>query len=181
MIKKLKSKRVFLRSINDSDSEKILELRSDISVNKFIDRAVMKNIDESVEFIRMIMKGNESSESYYWVISKNDVDSAIGTICLWNFNEDRTTAEIGFELLPAFQGFGYGSESIDLVLDFAFNELNLKQITAWAHHENSSSIKVLQKKGFHFDGEKTVDGTTVESITYSTYSITRDQLKQFPK
>ncbi|MBZ0179673.1 MAG: GNAT family N-acetyltransferase [Melioribacteraceae bacterium] len=181
MIKILQSKRILLRPIIEYDSKMIFELRSDQSVNKFIDRFTMKNIDESIKFIRKIMKGNESGDYCYWIISKLDVNSAIGTICLWNFTEGKTSAEIGFELLPAFQGFGYVSESIDSVLDFAFNELNLKQITAWAHHENSSSIKVLQKKGFHFDGEKTVDGTTVESITYSTYSITRDQLKQFPK
>lgn len=177
MIKKLKSKRVFLRPIEYSDSEKILEIRSDSSVNKFIDRAAMKNIDESIEFIRKLKSGNESGVSFYWVISKNDVNSAIGTICLWNFNEDRTTAEIGFELLPAFQGYGYVSESIDLVLDFAFNNLMIKKITAWAHHKNINSLKVLRNKGFHFDGDRTVAGSTVESITYSTYSITSDQTK----
>lgn len=178
MIKLLQSKRILLRPIAESDYKIIFDLRSDKSVNKFIDRFVMKDIEESIEFIRKIIKYNVSGESCYWIISQLDETSAMGTICLWNFNHDKTIAEIGFELLPAFQGYGYVSESIDLVLDFAFNDLMMKEITAWAHHKNFGSLKVLQKKGFHFEGEKIVDGTTVESITYSTYSISRDTLKK---
>lgn len=149
MIKQLTSKRILLRPMKTSDADKVLEIRFNDSVTKFIDRVKIKSVDEANQFISKIIEGNNTGDWRYWVISLKDQTDLIGTICLWNFNNDKTTAEIGYELLPKYQGLGYVCESIDNVIEFGFSELKLEKITAWTHPKNFDSIKVLKKKGFN--------------------------------
>ena len=57
-------------------------------------------------------------------------------------------AEIGFELSPAYQGKGIMKEAIPPVIDFAFNELELKTIEGEVAKENQRSIRIMEKNGF---------------------------------
>ncbi len=49
-------------------------------------------------------------------------------------------------------GKGYGTEVIELILDFAFNKLNLYKVTAGVVADNLGSIKAFQKAGFEIEG-----------------------------
>lgn len=75
----------------------------------------------------------------------------VGTICLWNFSPENDSAEVGYELLPAFQGKGYMQEALAKVIEFGFEELALPALTACVHAENEASIRLLEK----FDFERT--------------------------
>ena len=57
-------------------------------------------------------------------------------------------AEIGFELLPDFQGKGFMHEAIEKVLAYCFDVIQLQSIEAYAHADNEGSIKVLERNGF---------------------------------
>ena len=85
---------------------------------------------------------------YYWTITIKDNPKLIGSICLWNFNTEKTIAEIGYDLHPNFQGKGIMNESMNLVLDFGFKNLKLKTIEAFTHKGNKSSIRLLKRNQF---------------------------------
>ncbi len=43
---------------------------------------------------------------------------------------------------------GYGTEALDLLLNFAFSELNLHRISAWTIADNHTFIHIASKAGF---------------------------------
>lgn len=128
-----------------------MKLRSDPEVHRYLDRPLLKKPEEAIDFIHRINHGIVRGEWYYWAISLIAEGTLIGTVCLFNFSAVQKVAEIGYELLPEYQGKGYMSEALSAVIAFAFDTLKLKQIDAFSHGENSSSLRLLQKKNFEAD------------------------------
>ncbi len=150
----IKTERLLLRKLEESDSDVILFLRSDETVNKFIERSEdrkTKNNDDALKFIRTINEEIRIKKSVTWGIALGVDPKIIGTICLWNFSEDRKTAEVGYGLNPTFHNKGIMSEALSRVINYGFNDLNLDMIEAFTHKENKSSRKILDKNGFHLN------------------------------
>ena len=149
----IKTERLILRKIEESDSDVILFLRSDKTINKFIDRPESrrtKNIVDAIKHIKKINEEIKKNKSVSWGITLNNNPKIIGTICLWNFSENNKTAEVGYDLNPTFQRKGIMNEALDSVVNFGFNELALDKIEAFTHIQNENSKKLLEKNGFHF-------------------------------
>ena len=87
-----------------------------------------------------------------------DQSNIIGTICLWNFSEDRKVAEVGYELLPDYHRRGIMSETLGAVLNYGFNELNLQEIVAITNKHNENSIGLLLKHHFILEEGKEDEG-----------------------
>jgi ribosomal-protein-alanine N-acetyltransferase len=77
---------------------------------------------------------------------------------LFNFSNENDRAEIGYELLPAFQRQGIMQEAISKVIAFGIDVLGLKSIEAYTHLENESSSKLLEK--FNFRKQENIDGNS---------------------
>ena len=144
----INTERLLLRKLEITDADQVFSLRSDEEVNKFLDRSKAQSIAEANAFITKITNGIEQHEWLYWAIAlKNDPSLLVGTICLWNFSAD-AVAEIGYELMPGFQGMGIMQEAISAVIEFAFKEIPLKLIKAYTHINNERSSRLLEKFNF---------------------------------
>lgn len=147
------TERLILRELRESDYDMVLFLRSDATVNAFIERPEdrqTKTTEDAIRFIEELHGYAKNNVSIAWGITLKDHPSIVGTICLWNFSEDRKTAEVGYDLHPNFQGLGIMSTALNLVLDYGFNFLKLHTIEAFTHKDNVSSIKLLVSNGFQY-------------------------------
>ncbi|MGK4568721.1 GNAT family N-acetyltransferase [Flavobacterium sp. 3HN19-14] len=144
---KLTTERLTLRKLSKNDAEAILQLRSSPEVNKFLNRKPSKTLEDATDFIRNITE-NESDDLFYWAITKTENETLIGTICLFEFLSDMEKCEIGYELLPEYQGNGFMIEAVRKVIEYAHEKLGLKIIDAISHKENLASTGLLQKFGF---------------------------------
>jgi len=144
----LNSLRLKLRPLLLSDWELISFLRTDNKVNKYVERSSAPTQEEAQNFIFKIEKGIQSNSLQYWVILIESTKEAIGTICLWNYSKDMKTVEIGYELKPQYQDKGYMTESMKLVIAFAFETMRFERILAYTHAQNGPSTKLLQKNNF---------------------------------
>jgi [ribosomal protein S5]-alanine N-acetyltransferase len=152
----LTTKRLLLREINVTDATLIHELRSDQVTNTLIGRKNSNGVGEALLYIETIKTNVRKNESVYWVICFDNAPELIGTICFWNFDLSRETAELGYELLPSHRGQGIMSEVLPRVIQFGFEVMKIKQITAFTSEQNTGSVKLLEKFGFtlsslHFD------------------------------
>ena len=59
--------------------------------------------------------------------------------------------DLGYRFLPEHWGLGYATEASQAILEYGFNQLNLKKIIAIALKENEASIRVMEKVGMEFD------------------------------
>ncbi len=144
----LTTERLTLRQLISSDDKEIFALRSDDNVNKYLDRKPSKSIDDAKNFIQTINENIQKKDSLYWAITLNGTDKLIGTICLFDFSNDSLKAEIGYELLPDFQGKGIMQEATSKVIDFGIQHIGLNSIEAYTHSENQSSTRLLKKLNF---------------------------------
>lgn len=150
----LTTERLILRCLEVSDDQQIFMLRSDNRVNQYLARPKQKDIKESMAFISKINNGINNNEWIYWAITLKESSKLIGTICLWNFSSKKNVAELGYELDPALQGKGIMSEALKKIIEFGFQEIELKKIEAYTHKNNDNSSKLLQKYNFKLDEER---------------------------
>ncbi len=162
----LKTGRLTLRQLRRSDGQEILALRSNHHVNKYLDRQPSKSIDDARTFIHTINENVQSGDCIYWAITVNEADSVIGTVCLFNFSENSSKAEIGYELLPDFQGKGMMQEALSTVIHFGFQQVGLQAIKAHTRFENQRSVSVLEKLHFKRDSE-TNEALTLFELTHN--------------
>ena len=121
----LSTERLLLRQLQSSDDKEIFALRSDDNINKYLDRPKANTIEDAQAFIQKISNGIVNNESIYWVISLKNETTLAGTIGLWNFDKEKSAAEIGYELLPQYQGKGIMQEAMQKVIAFCFETMQL--------------------------------------------------------
>lgn len=140
----LTTQRLSLRQPTMQDEKEIFALRS--KRNPHLDRPVANTIDDARNFITKV---NNNNNAVYWAITFINQNNLIGTICI--FNCEGETCEIGFELLPDYQGQGIMKEAIEKVLDYAFKIRKAQKIIAYTHKDNIPSITLLEKCLFRND------------------------------
>ena len=144
----LKTQRLTLRQLLRGDDKEIFALRSDDRVNKYLDRKPSKSLEEAKDFIETITKNIQNNDSIYWAITWKGTNNLIGTICLFDFSEQNSKAEIGYELLPDFQGKGLMQEAASKVIEFGIQHIGLHSIEAYTHCGNQPSVRLLEKLNF---------------------------------
>lgn len=163
---------LLLRELNLNDAPAIFSLRSDELVNKYLDRVKAKSIHDAEDFIRKINSGVRANQCMFWAICLKGQVNLCGTICLWNFSEQENKFEIGYELLPQFQGKGIMQEAITRIIEYGFYTLQLDRIEAWTLTQNTSSIKILERNRFERDfGAESKMDRTVEGPDMTIYAL----------
>lgn len=148
----IKTERLILRCKDFSDAEHLFRLRSDPEYSELFGRECYTDIKQAHEFIEKL---NEDKFSYTFSIVPKDTSistDAIGSVCLWNIEYDKKTAEIGYSLEKGYRGNGYAFEACEAVSKYAFEELGMKTITAFPRVVNQPSIVLIQKLGFECMG-----------------------------
>ena len=165
MQKDLFTERLHLRTPGKEDLQALFDLRSDPEVNRHIKRPGPKDLQEVQAFLDRIQKGATESQLAFWVISPRNSQQLLGTICLWNFSEDRQVAELGYDMMPSAQGNGYMTETVRAVLNFSFDELHIRRLEAYTHADNIPSVRLLSRFGFSKDPEKK-DADDPENVVF---------------
>jgi len=160
----LTTERLTLRQPGVNDEQEIFTLRSDREINKYLDRQLSNTIDDARNFINKVNENINKNDSLYWAITVVDRNILVGTICLFGFSDENGKCEIGYELLPNFQGQGIMKEAAEKVINYAFNTIKVKKIEAFLHRDNQSSIKLLDK--FSFKQSNELDNANPELICY---------------
>jgi [ribosomal protein S5]-alanine N-acetyltransferase len=142
----LETNRLLLRELTETDANEVFSLRSDKEHNQYLDRPLALTVDDAKSFIIKILTNKQ--EPFFWAISLKNEQQLAGTIILWNLDKANNKAEVGYELLPAYQGRGLMEEAVTAVLDFGFKKLRLVTIEARTHPGNQRSIALLKKFSF---------------------------------
>jgi ribosomal-protein-alanine N-acetyltransferase len=167
----LQTERLLLRRVNENDANEIFALRSNPETMKYIPRPLVKSIDDALEHIAMIDAKIESNEGINWAITYKDNPKLIGIIGHYRIKPEHFRAEVGYMLLPEYNGKGIISEAIKEVVNYGFNAMKLHSIEAIIDPENFGSERVLQKCGFvkeaHLKENEFYEGRFLDTVIYS--------------
>ncbi|MDR1643317.1 MAG: GNAT family N-acetyltransferase [Clostridiales bacterium] len=145
-IEPIKTGRLELNPVKDSDAPGIFETRSDPDYGKYTGIPTYQSMEEASSYIQRLLGGFEDGTCFFWSIRSNG--SYAGSICLWNISPDGREAELGYDLLKKFRGMGFIQEAIRGVLDFAFAKAGMERVMALPCIENIKSVASLESAGF---------------------------------
>lgn len=167
----LETERLVLRRVTKDDVNEVFALRSNPETMKYIPRPLVKTIDEALEHIAMIDAKIDYNEGINWAITLKDDPKLIGIIGHYRIKPEHFRAEVGYMLLPEFNGKGIISEAVKEVVKYGFNEMKLHSIEANIDPENFGSANVLQKCGFvkeaHLKENEFYEGRFLDTVIYS--------------
>ena len=133
-----------------NDAEIFTEWLNDLEVTKNLDiyNGVI-SLETEKEFLEKLSK-----EHNYSIIdiAKNELIASCGFIVLDHLNQ---VGEIGIFIgNKNYWNKGYGTESLQLLMDYGFKALNLHNIMLRVYSFNERAIKTYQKIGFKIVGKR---------------------------
>jgi [ribosomal protein S5]-alanine N-acetyltransferase len=87
-----------------------------------------------------------------WLIIERDSNGVVGDIGFMG-PPDGGLVEIGFSVIPECRRRGYATEAARCLLDWAFRDPRIREVTARSEVENEASARVLRAAGFARIGE----------------------------
>ncbi len=111
MFVNIETERLHLKCIEKSDREFIFEEFQNDFINRYLyDEEPMTNIEQAdrlIEFFSM----NEPRNQNRWVLTNKDENIKMGTCGFHLWDRNKNTVEIGFELMPQYNGKGFMTEA----------------------------------------------------------------------
>lgn len=151
-IKKLVGENVYLSPLSMDDAEKFAIWMNDFEVTDYTMRSDKVLTLES-EIKWLTEKTNESG--YLMSIVTIDTDEVIGNIGLNEINFIHRFGVLGIFIgEKENRSKGYGAEAICLLLDYAFNYLNLNSVSLSLLECNERAKRCYEKVGFKECGRK---------------------------
>lgn len=144
--KKLLGENIYLSPICEEDVETFTKWLNDFDVTDYIGRSdALSTLSGEKEWIASVI----SEKKYIFSIIKNEGDKLIGNIELSDIKHSDRTATLGIMIGENDErSKGYGLEAINLLLDFAFNYLNMNSINLTVLEVNERAKRCYQKAGF---------------------------------
>lgn len=87
-------------------------------------------------------------------LSDKDQQITVGCIDLFEFDPIHKRAGIGILIDEEYRKRGIAIKSVDLLIDYAFNTLNLHQLFCNIEEDNKHSLSLFQHQGFEIAGLK---------------------------
>lgn len=115
------------------------------------DPARLYSVKASLEFFEKLMDPDQM-DLFHFTIHTLDGDRLIGDVSLQIVDWNHRDAYAGIALGPEYWGRGYGTEAMNLALQYAFTELNLHRVTLNVFEYNPRSIRSYEKSGFTVEG-----------------------------
>jgi len=158
-----------LRSWTIADVESLLKYAGNPKVTRFMSDG-FAGISTPEGAVRFIDFANSDSDKIYRAIDVDD--EAVGGIgVMMQTDIHRKNAELGYWLAEPFWGKGIVSLAIPMIVDEAFETLDINRIFAKPFHTNTASHRVLEKSGFQLEAKlgKTVikNGELLDEYIYA--------------
>ena len=149
----LEGKNIILRPLKMNDWEKSIQWRNNLSIKEM---AMMHPfpITEMVEreWYENIMKSKDDKVIYFTITTRDD--DPIGFVLLNKINYTHKNCRLGIVIGETEeQGKGYGQEATKMIIEYAFNKLNLRKVTLEVLSNNKAALHIYHKLGFVKEGE----------------------------
>ncbi|RIA10942.1 RimJ/RimL family protein N-acetyltransferase [Flavobacteriaceae bacterium MAR_2010_72] len=146
------TERLVISKFTLRDAKFFLELVNAPNWIKYIGDRNTKTIKASKERIKNghLKSYNDYGFGFYKLLLKSEDNKPIGTCGLIK-RDALDDVDLGFAMLPDYEGKGYGFEASVALLELAKEKFKLKRITAITLPSNQNSIKLLEKLGLSYE------------------------------
>ena len=166
MHREFESERLLIRPTLEQDAELIYQLMNTPKFIKYVGDRELNSIEDAEKYIqdKMLPQLNTHGYSNYSLITKAD-GIKVGTCGLYD-RDGVDGIDIGFGLLPQYEGLGYAYESASRLMKAAIEEFEIKEIKGITSKENIFSQRLLEKLGLEVVGTTTLPNDNEELLLY---------------
>lgn len=160
------SERLIIRPTLEQDAELIYQLMNSPKFIKYVGDRQLYSVEDAEKYIqdKMLPQLHSHGYSNYSLINKKN-GANIGICGLFD-REGLDGIDIGFGILPEYEGLGYAFESSSRIIKAAFDELEILKIKAITNKENIPSQSLLSKLGFKLEGTIVLPNENDELLLY---------------
>jgi UDP-4-amino-4,6-dideoxy-N-acetyl-beta-L-altrosamine N-acetyltransferase len=143
---RIEGNRIFLRPMREDDTKDILKWRNNPSVvRRFISRKTVTEADH----LKWIREKVDTGLVKQLIITVKDTERGIGSVYLQKIDMENKTAEFGIFIGEDDEnGKGFGSEALQLITKYAFEELGIGKLTLRVLEDNKAAKSVYEKNGW---------------------------------
>ncbi len=149
----LLGKNIYLRALEPSDLEFLFTTENNETFWEVSNTQIPFSKHILKKYIENAHQDIYAAKQYRFVICDTK-NVPVGMIDLFDFNPQHLRVGVGILILPEFQKNGYGSEALELVINYSFANLNVHQIYANITSNNLNSIRLFENKNFKKVGKK---------------------------
>jgi RimJ/RimL family protein N-acetyltransferase len=157
-----------LRPFTDADADALFALQSNAHVLRYWDSPPWTEPERAQRFITTCRLLAEDGSGARLAIDREG--EFIGWCGLTRWNPDFRSAALTYCLAESAWGHGYATEAARVLLQWAFDTLDLNRVQAEADTRNAASARVLEKLGFVLEGtlreDCVVNGDVSDSWVY---------------
>ena len=167
----IEGKKVRLRSFELSDLDEIMKHWNNMELRNLLGGAdqgpASRNDEEG--FIKRTWENRKERKAFTLAVETIADNKLIGGTSLFNINWTNRSAMTGISIYnPKYRGKAYGQESMNLMLSFAFQNLNLNRVELGVFDFNKRAQKCYLKVGFKEVGRRRkarfIDGKYCDEI-----------------
>jgi [ribosomal protein S5]-alanine N-acetyltransferase len=148
----LETARLFLRSISYADTSFVIQHFLDPIVQRYLyDDEPITTPEQATAILDFYLAAPDADYNRWTIVRKTD-HQPIGTCGFHKWSRPHRRAEIGYDLSPVYQGYGYMTEAVEAMVQHGFSRLNLHRIEALVAVENTRSLALLQRLSFQQEG-----------------------------
>ena len=150
----LEGKRIILRPMNQGDAGMFLRWFNNPEITQYL--LLYLPVNQELEE-KWIKKVNLSNTEFVFVIEikgeEGKSNVPIGNCGMHGINWKDRNATGGIAIAErGYWGNGFGTETLELLLDYCFKTLNMHRVSSSVFDFNSRSLKMHEKLGFTIEG-----------------------------
>lgn len=152
MIPTLKTQRLILRPMLESDFEAYCDYGMDAEVMKYIRPIGTKK--EVHEAFTGFQKDWDGAEGQWMALAVEfeETGDLIGDVGFRYKSKEHQHIEIGYKFNQTFHGKGYGSEAMDALIAHINQHWKFHKLVAYCDVRNTASYKLMQRYGMKQEG-----------------------------
>lgn len=157
------TERLRVERVTEADALFYFQLMNSPNYIEYIGDRNIQSINDALAFIKehVLQQYQLYGFGFYKLVLKSE-NKAIG-ICGFKKRDFLDNLDIGYAVLPAYEGKGYTWEALNEVYKYGKNELKLKNISGITSKKNKASQHILEKLGLKFQQE-IIEPNSNESI-----------------
>jgi len=160
------TERLRLREYTLEDFDFIIKLLNSAGWLKYIGDRNIKTREQAIQYLENVpLKSYQDFGYGLSMVELRESGIPIGMCGILN-RSNLEDPDIGFALLPEYNGKGYAFEIANATIKHAREVLNLKVLSAITDPDNIASIKLLEKLGFKFVKKFIYTGSNEELTLY---------------
>jgi RimJ/RimL family protein N-acetyltransferase len=166
-MEKIETERLFLKRAKLEDASFVYELLNSPSFIKYIGDKKITTKNKAKEYIQETLINSYDKNGFGLLLVKLKDETSIG-LCGFLKRDYLEHADLGFALLPIYEGQGYAFEATYAIMKYGESELDFKMVMAICMETNQRSLQLLSKLGFKKIDTITPTKESVELLLLST-------------